>query len=212
MAAGREVAGDEVLLGGVRARLLAALRGRGECGARVSDLVEECGLHRNTVCRHLDALVAAGLVERFAASGGRRGRPTGFYRAVACGRPDSGFAWLAGVLASRLNGELDGRERARELGAVWGARVAERGVSAVRQLRRLGFEPEVSEDGRTLHLHACPLLSDGGEDPGVCTMHVAMVRALLESEGTEAARLVVRPLSGDGSCCLHLGDGARFRS
>lgn len=191
------------LLSAPRASILDHVRR--QPGITVAELEERCGIHRNTVTRHLEALGAAGLVERFTESAGRRGRPQGRYRAAEHCDTAGVYAALAGRLASRLGEGEGGLADARRLGQAWGRELGAQERDVVAVLRDLGFEPEVDADGHAMRLHECPLLPDGEEDPAVCTMHVASIRALLEARGLDVRDLSVRPFHCAGSCSLHVG-------
>lgn len=204
-------AGGEAMLGNARASLLARLR---ELGTEVSvaDLAEVLGMHRNTVARHLDALVVSGLVARRADSGGRRGRPVGLYRATTGHSTGQEFASLVRRLTLELSATGITVDEAEKIGQAWADDIVARekqsegpARSCFEILADMGFEPHVSDDRRSLELYQCPMLGPEEYDETVCHLHTAMVKRLLEADGVDASKYEVTPFRNGGACWATLG-------
>ncbi len=195
--------------------------------ARVAELLAQ---HPNTVREHLEGLTGAGLARRDHLAPAGRGRPASVYTyspEASFASPE--YAVLAQVLVSYLTEVLpDGptlRHHAREAGRAWGrtivARDPEHGAAtsrraggravtgAVEHLRqrldRVGFEPEVDDDGATLRLHRCPVLALAQEHPHVvCSAHLGMAREILAAEDVDADKVSLEAFVEPGACLLHV--------
>lgn len=220
--------GPATPLSGARAAILDLLRAKsGPC--TVEDLSRETGQHPNTVREHLDALVGIDLAELtdgpLLGEGrpGRRGRPAKHYRATEHPAGSSGYAGLAGVLASEIArlapdpnaaGEEAGRSWARQtLGprpAPVSAADARRRVLA--ELDELGFGVEPAQAGsgvgrgETVRLVACPLLAAARDQPGVvCSVHAGLVEESLRLLGHSDLAPRLEPFAEPGACLLTIG-------
>jgi predicted ArsR family transcriptional regulator len=218
-----------------RARLLDLLRAHG--GALdARELAEMCGLHVNTTRFHLDVLADAGVVTRERRMSGRRGRPRLLYRAAAEPAPGigsgSGYALLAGTLASHWNGDdggSDGSRRAERAGYAAaaamigqpppGTSTAEsddhpeeadfkaRLAPVVALFAELGFEPDLVHDGSAaqLRLHACPFRAVAVTHPEVvCSVHLGLLRGALEELGVPASVHELHPFAEPQLCTATL--------
>lgn len=118
-------------------RVLAALR-VGARPATIRELADELGGHPNTVRLHLQRLVADGWVLEETRPAAGRGRPARVYRAAPHAEAAEAdpvaeeYLGLATAFAEHLSrGEAPGEE-ARQVGRLWGARLASRrGARAV---------------------------------------------------------------------------------
>src|SRR5450756_3126517 len=110
-----------VLAGISRSRLLTVL-GRSVRPMGVRELAEAVDFHRNTVRRHLDQLVEAGLAVRDTAPPIGRGRPALRYAAEPGSDEQDPVAYrtLARVLADQLRRSPDGIREALTAGERWG--------------------------------------------------------------------------------------------
>lgn len=151
------------------ARVLGALAEHVQA-VTTAELVDELGLHANTVRGHLQELVAAGLALQETVPPAGRGRPAHRYRITDEGRDmprvsDPAFAEYRGLttafathLAAR---STEPSEEARAIGYAWGAQLASADTTGavddtatermVRLLAKLGFSPVPS----------VPTVSDG---------------------------------------------------
>lgn len=186
-------------------------------------MAERTGLHPNTVRFHLDRLEADGLVRRQVRRGGEHGRPPLVYTAAAV--PDSGnehhnFGQLAKVLAQLITDtNPDPVGSAIESGRAWGlelvagsphahAQSQEDAVTTlVEILAQLDFAPKVSdEDGDiTVLQRHCPFLEVAQNHQGVvCSVHLGLMRGVLE--GLEAPVVAERliPFAGPNGCQAYL--------
>jgi predicted ArsR family transcriptional regulator len=208
-------------LGPTRARVLALLEDAGE-PLTASDIAERMRVHANTVRFHLDALEAAQLVVRAAEERTAPGRPRVLYTA-ATGAPDvsaRSYRLLSEILTSMLADRLpDPAASATEAGQAWGrylteppapfTRVAEREALAtlVDELDRIGFEshPVSDEDGLRVEISHCPFL-EVAEDHRevVCSVHLGLVRGILEQAGGPVRAGSLEPLVRPSLCIAHL--------
>ncbi|WP_344063288.1 helix-turn-helix transcriptional regulator [Terrabacter lapilli] len=213
-------------LSAARLRVLQAASSRGDTGqgATVGELADQLGGHPNTTRAHLGALVADGLLDRVALTGGTRGRPANAYRLTERGRlvlESSSAAEpvatdeLVTAMAEHLATTPDAEAHARAIGRRWAAQLAqETGAGdvapadrVVAMLRTAGFSPQPEPSG-DLALRTCPVLASARAHPGVvCTMHEEMLRAALADEGGAAAEDVqvsLVPFAREGACLVHL--------
>jgi predicted ArsR family transcriptional regulator len=211
--------------GGRRAEILRALRDAGE-PLGIAEIAARVGVHLNTVRFHLDALVAAGTVERTRAELGTPGRPPQLYRA-AQGMDPAGprhYRVLAEVLVAALADDPDPVGRATEAGRVWGEREAS-GLAAgdaadesaradastdllIGMLDDLGFAPErdEAEAPSRIGLRSCPFLELAVDHADVvCPVHLGLMQGAMSAWRS--------PVSVDGLdrfvepdlCVVHLG-------
>lgn len=202
-----------------RAALLEALRGRDE-PVGLAELVEETGLHRNTVREHMDALIDEGLVERHRAHAEGRGRPAWLYRATFGPRATAGneYAALATALATTLERTSDRpAEAGADAGLAWGRQLAEqagepdRGTRAAARRKvveifdRMGFAPQADRSSVEVLLTRCPLLEAAHESPTVvCSVHLGIVRGAMAAYGHDGSASELHPFSHPRGCHLRL--------
>ncbi|GMA93473.1 hypothetical protein GCM10025881_02970 [Pseudolysinimonas kribbensis] len=168
-----------------RAEILRTLRDAGG-PLGIAEIAQRVGVHLNTVRFHLDALVAAGTVERTRAELRAPGRPPQLYRAAPRMDPAGPrhYRVLAEALVAALAAEADPVGRATEAGRAWGRREAsglaadqadvDASVSAdestellVGMLDDLGFAPERDQSGAPsrIGLRSCPSWSSRSTTP-----------------------------------------------
>ena len=157
-------------------------------------VAEALALHVTTARFHLDQLADAGLARRRPSTEKRRGRPRILYAPAGAAHDSDAREQLVGVLADTLAREKDPAADATSAGRRWAdtfeASAAEPVGGLVKVLDRIGFDPEVTLDGQTIRLHACPFRGAAREHPEVvCSVHRGLVQRLLETAGP-AAQLV----------------------
>ncbi len=187
------------------------------------EVAERFGHHVNTVRKHLDELVTAGLVTRRRATANGRGRPAWLYAADRS-RPEPDrrvreYAALAGALAQHLaTASEDPVASARSAGTVWGRTIAWEGhpdlpLRSAREARgavvatlvELGFDPVSDHRVTTAALRRCPLLDVAMRYPEVvCQVHLGLVQGALAELGGDPDRVALMPFSEPGACRLHL--------
>jgi predicted ArsR family transcriptional regulator len=180
--------------------------------ATTSQLVEATGLHENTVRGHLERLRADGHIRRERDSTPARGRPAWRWRTVPPAQL-SAYAGLAATLASAL-GQVSAEpaESARLAGESWGNELlAQRhGASEstdtraliIEIMREQGFAPD--DEGETVRLRACPLLSAASRNSQVvCAVHEGMIDGIARANASDLESALV-PFALDGACALHL--------
>lgn len=192
---------------------------RDHAPVRVADAAAGLGLHTNTVREHLDALVESGLVDRRAEKPGRRGRPAALYQPSPAdpAGPARDYAGLATALAGHLSRTSSDPEReARAAGIEWGRELidesptdgADAYSAVLSALTRLGFAPDVDDDGAGIALRRCPLLDAARRYPSVvCQVHLGIVEGMLERLGSATGPgLDMVPFAEPGACRLFLPD------
>ena len=189
----------------------------------VSGLAEAVGLHANTVRGHVELLVHLGLVSRDTEVRTERGRPRILYSATASVPTKSdAYRTLATVLANELSivGPAD-QSSADEAGARWAQALITEGrlgttdspdtaLTLVGELfDELGFDTATEPLGDRLYLQSCPYASIRATFPGVCELHLSLLRGALAAteSGLEVDRLDVEPRPG--LCVAHLTQPTR---
>lgn len=208
-----------ILAGMSRSRLLARLR-RATAPMAVRDLAADVGLHPNTAREHLDALVAAGLVERQVAPPSGRGRPGLRYLATPTDGDDpKAYRALARVLAEALARRPDATVAAAEAGEGWG-RVAARSLAGASEasgassthglidlLEDAGFAPgRPTATNEPIRLHRCPFgpLARERRDV-VCSVHLGLMRGALAELGAPYDQVRLEPFVEPSLCLAHVG-------
>lgn len=203
--------------GSGRDSVLAALREAVE-PQTVTQLAETVGLHPNTVRGHVELLVHLGLASRESEVRTRRGRPRILYSAASI-EPVSTDAYrtLATVLATELSmiGPAD-QSTADQAGASWAQALVDEGrlgPAATREealevvaalFDELGFDTSTEPLGDRLYLQACPYTSIRAAFPGVCELHLGLLRGALAAteSGIGVDHMEVEPRPG--LCIAHL--------
>lgn len=184
----------------------------------VAEVAERVGLHVNTVRGHLELLVHLGVVSRQTEHRGGRGRPRILYE-LAQDEPSHQDAYktLAAALANELSiiGQTDQRT-ADEAGLLWAHALVDEGrlrpttsrQDAVEQVSRLfsdlGFDATTEPLGDRIYLRACPYAAIRDAFPGVCDIHLGLLRGSLVAVGSQ---LTVDRFDVDarpGLCVAHL--------
>ncbi|MDP9883502.1 putative ArsR family transcriptional regulator [Sinomonas atrocyanea] len=221
--------GPATPLSGARAAVLDLVRAK-HAPCTVDELAGETAQHPNTVREHLEALVAAGLLEAAAgatAGEGRRGRPAKRYRPAELPPEAPGYAALAGVLAAEVARLApDPAAAGAEAGRSWARRAlappagpvsaedARRRVLA--ELDGLGFAIEPApapgapagapSSQERVRLVACPLLAAARDEPRVvCSVHAGLVDESLLLLGQPGLRARLEPFAEPGACLLTIG-------
>lgn len=208
-------------LGRTRTRVLSLIQDASG-PVSVDDVAERMGLHRNTARFHLEALEATNLVLRSTDERRQPGRPRALYQA-APGTPDvaqRSYRFLAEVLTSFVANRMpEPAESAEEAGAVWGRYLAEptppfhrvdtdEAVAAlVGGLGEVGFEshPEGQGDELRLEISHCPFLEVALDHREiVCSIHLGLMRGMLEGMGAGLAAESLEPLVEPSRCIAHL--------
>lgn len=208
-------------LGPMRARALALLQDAGE-PMTAAEVAERLGLHMNTARFHLDALAESGLVVREREARSTPGRPKILY-AVASAAPDvthRSYRLLAEILAGYLADRLpDPASSAEEAGHAWGRYLAappppfrhpdeaQALDSLVSALERIGFESHVVDEPDSLRVEVshCPFLEvAAGHNDVVCSVHLGLMRGMLEQMEAPVTATTLEPLVEPSRCIAHL--------
>lgn len=198
---------------------LIALR-RSKSPIRVRDLVDQLGLHENTIREHLEGLVESAHAERVQLTSTGRGRPSYGYLAredfVAQIEPGArDYASLALVLARQLAAIGDDpRKIAISAGDEWARQFVDleqkipESKIAVRKriigiLKSLGYSPKSNAKRNIIRLHTCPLLSAAQLEPEIiCSVHLGLVRGLVALAGDNPDEVELIQFAEPGYCRL----------
>ncbi|MFD4369547.1 helix-turn-helix transcriptional regulator [Rhodococcus sp. NPDC058521] len=205
-----------VLASDRRAELMDALRSSSEPQS-AGELADSFSLHVSTVRFHLDALIDAGLVTAEFETNPVRGRPRRLYRALepsAWGH-QARYGDLAEVLAAHwASPGGDPKERAVEAGRQWALRGMTESDGAPRTLdaavdsaaalfAEMGFEPQTQtqSDEIRIRLHTCPFELVARKNPSVvCSVHLGLLRGVLERAGVPGAKGTLTPWDTPHTC------------
>ena len=208
-------------LGPTRTRVLALLQDAGG-PMTASAVAGRLGLHTNTARFHLDALAEDGLVRRHREERSTPGRPKVLF-APASAAPTvahRSYRLLAEILSSMLSDRLpDPAAAAEEAGRSWGRYLsvkpppfrepeeAEALGSLVEGLGRMGFDSHVVDEPGSLRVEIshCPFLEIAEENqPVVCSVHLGLMRGVLEQTGAPVTAESLRPLVEPSRCIADL--------
>ncbi len=208
-------------LGPTRARVLALLQDAGEpmtaaaAGARL-------GLHVNSVRFHLDGLTDDGLVVRRREERSTPGRPKVLYAAaaIAPGVAHRSYRLLAEILTSLLTDKLPNpAASAEQAGDAWGRYLSppaqpfykpqesEALQALVHALDNMGFDSHIVDEPASLRLEIshCPFLEVAeGHSDVVCSIHLGLIRGILEQTKAPVAAGTLEPLVEPSRCIAHL--------
>lgn len=215
-------------LGRTRSRVLALMQDVSE-PLTVDAVARRMSLHPNTARFHLEALETAALVVRTPEPRDQRrpGRPRTLFGA-APGVPGVGrrsYRFLAEVLTSYLANRLpEPSQSAEEAGIAWGRYLAEPSPpfhemevdaaleALVSELEKVGFESHPAGDGDQLRVEVshCPFL-EVAEDHRevVCSVHLGLMKGLLERMNAPLTAADLEPLVEPSRCIAHLRPVAR---
>ena len=182
----------------------------------IAAVAAELGVHLNTARFHLDALLAAGQVERVAPEQVRTGRPAQLFAAVRGMNPAGArrYELLAAVLADSIARGADPIAQADAAGRAWGARLGETRRSAaqsepvgelVELLDELGFAPERDSDQLRIGLRHCPFLEVARDrQEVVCRVHLGLMQGATESWQAPVAVEELLPFAEPDLCVAQL--------
>jgi predicted ArsR family transcriptional regulator len=188
---------DEVLARAVieprRRQILDALRSRRDGFWTVDEVAAKEGVHRTVAFEHLEALAAAGLLDRRKLVGAR-GRPANVYRyagaVVELTYPPQKNRLLAELLARSLASSPSGVGEAHRVGREFGA--------GVDDLQLLGGDYELDE--RSVHARTCIFeAACAGARDVVCGLHAGLIEGALGAHGPACTVVPAGP-DGWGGC------------
>lgn len=171
-------------------------------GAPLSTLVEETGLHENTLRDHLRILESEGFVRSERDHRGTRGRPRAVYRATT---PDDVDAVAEErIAAAATRGELL-RRLVPEARTALPAAAAHQVDALYEHLDELGLDPEVDERALQVELAPCAFQSlvDDTRDI-ICDVHATLIRDVLVRAGGPVALGDIEPYRTPQTCRVHL--------
>jgi predicted ArsR family transcriptional regulator len=186
----------------------------------ISDIAARLGVHPNTVRFHLNALIAAGMVQRVAAPASRPGRPPLMFRPVRAMNTSgpSNYRLLADILLTDLAAATDAPARAVELGRRWALRevtaipgpatASTTTATLTELLDRLGFAPQTPTANR-IDLRNCPFL-DAVQQSGrlVCALHLGMLQGAAERLKGPTSAVKLTPFAEPDMCRVTVAHSA----
>jgi predicted ArsR family transcriptional regulator len=192
----------------------------------IQDLVEQVGLHPNTVRFHLVRLVRDGLVQRQSEARTTPGRPRFTYAAEDAASEQRSYGLLAKILASFMTEALpDAASAATRAGRSWGRYLTQRPApysrtsektavsTLVDSLATIGFAPEPTVDGREIHLRNCPFREVADENlQVVCAVHLGIMQGVLAELRSPVTTTRLEPFVEPHLCVAHLGKARRSRT
>lgn len=170
--------------------------------APLSVLVEETGLHENTLRDHLRVLENEGFVRSERDHRGTRGRPRAVYRATT--PSDVDVAAEDRIAAAGARGELLRRLVPQAQSDLPPDAVHQ--VDALYEhLDDLGLRPDVDEGSLHVELQPCPFQSlvDDTRDV-ICTVHATLIRDVLVRTGGPLGLGDIEPYRTPQSCRVNL--------
>lgn len=204
-------------LGPTRARVLAQLQDVGAALA-ASELGDRLGLHPNSVRFHLDALVQEGLVVREREPRTTPGRPRVRYAANPAAPPVArrSYRQLSEMLAAFMHEELpDPGAAAERVGRGWSSALPVPDqpdedaalATLVTALDEIGFDSHVVDTPESFRVEVthCPFLEVAERhDPVVCSIHLGLMRGVLDRMEAPIAVRDLQPLVEPSRCLAHL--------
>lgn len=212
-------------LGPTRSRVLELLQ---DAATRLTaaEVAMRLGVHANSARFHLDALAAAGLVGRHREDRAVPGRPRVLYDAVPAAPDvaDRRYRVLSEMLTDALRLQAsDPAGVAERAGRAWGGELAGRSGdspsrkrataeepglgSLVDTLAEVGFDSHVHEDhdGVRVDISHCPFLDVAKDHQDVvCSLHLGLMRGVLEQIGSDLAVTDLQPLVEPSLCQARL--------
>lgn len=208
-------------LGPTRTRVLALLQDSGT-PLTAAAAATQLGLHVNSVRFHLDALVADGLASREREERSTPGRPKVLYSTAVDAPPVAhrSYRLLAEMLTTFIADAVpEPAVAAERIGREWGRflapsrapfdRLVERDAldAVIDTLDGAGFDSHVVEhaDGLDLHVSHCPFLEVAEQHHDVvCSVHLGLMRGILEEGGGTLSATSLEPLVEPSLCIAHL--------
>ena len=190
-----------------REQVLRAIEALGG-SALLADLVEQTGLHPNTLRGHLDVLEAAHAIDVVTEPAAGRGRPRHRY---VLGTPGEPYAALAAALGQQL-ADVDTSVAIRAA-QHWSSLVNPPAVAhnpdeavaeVAKALDDLGFRSAVSPVGDSITLSGCPYAQIVDAAPVICEIHAALVAELLASTGQDVELESMEVWTTPESCVARL--------
>ncbi|MBM7824536.1 putative ArsR family transcriptional regulator [Arcanobacterium pluranimalium] len=199
----------------------------------IAEIAELQGLHQNSVRESIDALTAAGLVERSKIETSGRGRPAWAYYSTAPENEVITDAYLTkfirGMCEMLKNYADDPEKKAYEMGINWADELRphtenfledvgidfdelktfneEKLLSIIRLLvSAAGHDAVVKQhSSSTIQMRACPFVDiDGSIDPIMCEMHRGQLEKLAHVISGGRKQLQLAPLTRPGICEFEL--------
>lgn len=219
-------------LGESRSRVLDLLRAA-DAPVGVQEIAQRASLHPNTARFHLDALIEAGLAERYSEGGGQIGRPRTVYRArpAAAAAGQRSYRLLAEILTTLVAEQVPQPGRAAtDAGRIWGGYLTERPAPfervdaqaaverLVEVLAEIGFDPEVETAdagegrgtgqetaGTRVRLRHCPFREVAEHHTDVvCALHLGLMQGTLAELRAPVAADRLDPFVEPSLCIAHL--------
>jgi predicted ArsR family transcriptional regulator len=184
-------------------------------------LADRVDLHLTTVRAHLDLLIDAGLVVSETEHRTAPGRPRRLYSAAdaPASSDTDGYRLLAEMLAGHVAAtSAAAADAAVETGRTWGTYLVDRPppnttttADAARHtlvdlMDRLGFRPELDDDGTSILLRRCPFLDVARRHPDVvCSLHLGIMHGALTALGAPVDALDLQPFAQPSLCVARTG-------
>ena len=186
-----------------RITLLDLLQQRG--AMTIVDLAAAAGLHQNTAREHLHRLIDAGYVTCETEPRDCKGRPRIIYAASSGSDHRAGSIREAKVAAALRHGEQVRRLLPIEPMPCRSSPPLSRQMDALEDhLDEVGFDGQMAEDGRHVHLHDCPFIDMVKAHPEICRVHFGLLRGILEQADGPLAAAELHPFAGPNTCTLDL--------
>lgn len=196
---------------GSRALILRMIQEQGDL-IGVQDLCAASGLHPNTVRTHLDALLAAGEIEREQAPVTGRGRPLWLYRRAA--KKLSPYEMLTEALTHQLDQVADPAlltsaakrwaDAATDGDEILPTNTDEAVDQVAKSLENVGFSVSLSRIGDEITISECPYAAIVETQPRVCNIHAALVVELLSRSAQPVTLDRLDVWVKPGICVAHL--------
>lgn len=213
-------AGSPRHLGAARGRVLALLQDAGEAMTSV-EVAGRLAMHANSARFHLEKLADEGLVGRERESRSTPGRPRLLYRAAASVPPaHRSYRLLAEILTGALTDQLpDPATGAHDAGQAWGRALMPPTTAGrhpddtevidtlVASMDRVGFDSHVVVEPQSLRVEVshCPFLEVAEQHHEVvCSVHLGLMRGVLEQAGGSVTVERLEPLVEPSRCIAHL--------
>lgn len=212
-------------LGPARARMLALLQDAGQAMTS-TEVAERLAMHPNSARFHLEKLADDGIVDRERESRSAPGRPRLLYRVADAAPPaHRSYRLLSEILTHALIGQHPEPARAAtEAGRAWGTTLApppspqrlgdpaEAIDALVASMDLVGFDSHVVAEHESLRVEVshCPFLEVAAQGHEVvCSVHLGLMRGVLEQVGGVVDVASLEPWVEPSRCVAHLSTGGR---